>query len=326
MLSSVKSFNGISSGLGVRDQSMWSNFFNSIGNDLKDDESIKTWTEGLLRDPLVKLTLGITNEVTFLGKTTLFAGTALAKKLATPITYPLSKIIKKQKFVLTECPFQPSKTIESEASDIVLRKLNFIESSLLSFKNLHNSLTISTNPIIRTTYNTLQTLASIPVKYFTEPSKDQLVLMAIQAYYPDFNIADFTKWAEKSFLPVFIQRYLRGNITQLQDIATQKIIKERKLAILDLIEQRLLIRSKLLDITDIDVLGYDFGEKRPSVLFRCSCDHTYEIRTLRNQIYAGGPQTIHHTDFMVALSVDASGDKPRWIATEVSVGGSKSRI
>ena len=326
MLTTYKNFGGVFTPFGARNESMWSNFFNSIGADLKDDHSIQIWTEGLMRDPLVKLTRGIMNEAAFLGKTTLFAGTAIAKTICKPITYPLSKIIKKPKYVLTECPFEVAKVYDTQDSALVLRKLNLLESSMLSLKNIHNMLTISSSPAIRTTYNTLHTLVSIPIKYFTEPSKEQLVLMSIQAYFPSFNIADFIKWAKSSFLPVFIQRFLRGNITDLQEMASQKIVKERRLAILDLIEQRLIIRSRLLDITDVDVVGYDFGDQKPSILLRCSCDHTYEIRTLKNQLFAGGPQSIQHTDFLIAISVDSSGEKPKWMVTEVSAGDSKNRI
>ena len=313
--------------LGVRYESVWSNFFSSIENDLKDDKTNQIWFEGLQRDPLVKLTAGIVNEALFYGKTAINAGTAIAKTAALPITYPLSKIIKKQDFKLTKCPFPPAKTDDvSAGTELMLKKLNIFEKIALKLKNTQNSLSISKNPLTRAVYSAAEVAVSVPVKYFTEPSQEQLVVMAIQGYYPTFNIAEFTNWIKSSFLPVLIERYLRGNVTLLEEVASQKIVKERRLAILEFLNNRLIIRSRLLDITEVNVLGYDFGNRMPSVLVKCGCDHTNEVKTMRNKPYLGGPDEIQHTDFMVALSVDASGEEPRWIATEITATGAMNRI
>lgn len=326
MISTFSQHGGFS---GVRYASVFTNFMDNIGRNLSENQEVTTWMNGLKNDPLVKLTAGVVEEAAFYGKTALNAGTAITKVAVWPITYPLSFIIKKNPYTLVPCPFpaaQVSFEVESKG-DLVLRKQNLIEKFIYKLKNVKNAASVSKNAFIRVPFQALANASSVVVSKLTQPSKEQLVQMSIQMYYPTFTISEFKQWIEKSFLPVLLERYLRGNIKQLEELTSQQVAKERQLAVVQFLSNRLIIRTKLLSITDVDIMGFDFTNRMPSILVRCSADHTNEVITMNSgTIVEGGPQDICHTDFLVVLTIDASKDTPRWIASELRPDSTSNRI
>lgn len=325
MLSSFASKGGFS---GVRNASVFTNFADNIGRNLTENQEVATWLNGLLNDPLVKLTTNVFEEISFYGKTALNAGTAITKLAISPITYPLSFIIQKKPYVLTPCPFSTSKvSFEVETKgEVVPRQQNIIDKIIYKMKNVKNAASVSKNAFVRVPFQAAANASQVIISKLTQPSTEQLVQMSIQMYFPDFTIAEFKNWIEKSFLPVLLERYLRGNIKQLEEITTQQVAKERQMAVVQFLSNRLIIRTKLLSITDVDIMGFDFTNRMPSILVKCSADHTNEVITMNGVLVEGGPQDICHTDFLVVLTIDSLREEPRWVASELRPNSTGNRI
>jgi len=312
---------------GSRCESMFTFLGDSLFRDLQEDNDVKLWMKSIESSLIVKTTSAVLSEADFYGKTALNVGAYFVQKSLLPITFPLSKVIKNTEKKLKPCPFPPAKGLfHGGKGDLAFKKLSIFEKASLGMTNLKNKLTYSKSKVLRNSLEAMYTLGSLPFKFLSEPSKEQLVQMAIQMYFPTYNTAEFRTWVSESFLPVLLERYLKGNITKLAEVASPQIVKQRQMAIADYVISKVIIRSRLLSVADVEIVDFEFIQRSPVVLVKCSADFTHEMRNQKNEVIEGGEQQIQHCEYVVAISINADGPVPVWKANEIHAGSSNTRI
>jgi hypothetical protein len=167
---------------------------------------------------------------------------------------------------------------------------------------------------------------SIPLRLVSEPSREQLVVSAIQQHFPDFNLLDFTKWMEKSFFPFFLTQAIACRPSGLVEVADAGVIKDRELYIATVVQGGAIVHSKFLSVYDVEVMDYEFKGTFPVVSVKGVADHTEDIRTDNGKQISGGPECIYATEFLLAMTVMVVGDEPVWKAIEFHQGSVCKRI
>lgn len=312
---------------GMRSISMFEVLSETLVQDLSNDKDVQTWMEALKADPLVKTGTAVTKEASFYLKTILRTSTAILNTAMLPITYPLSKLLPARRHELTPCPFESRKDVViSGAGDIAIRRQNIIEKMLLGLKNAGNRMSVSKYGAIRGAHRAALALISTPLTLLAEPSKENLVLMAIQRYFPSFTTAEFATWLEESFLPFLLTAYIGGRTNDLKQVAGATVVQERTQAVSEYVLSGMRVMSRFLSVSDVSILDFDFSNHMPLLSVRCYADHTEEVVTKSGVTVMGSPEDVKRSEFVVALKIDNSGSEPVWKAHELHVGTQMNRI
>jgi hypothetical protein len=299
----------------------------SLPQALAEDKELQEWKNELYTDPLVRLASPVLHETDHIFRTLLRTSSSVMKFALSPICYPLSKVLKPTEFTLTPCPFPTSRDLQiSGDGAIAIKSLNFLDRTRLHFKNLASSLASSRSPILRNGYRVAGAIISVPLYLLLEPSKESLVILAIQRYFPTFNVGEFADWLESSFLPFFIDSHLRGATSTLKLVANAAVVQERQLQIADVIISGCSYRSRLFSVSDVDVLEFDFKGHLPVLNVKCCADHSEEIRSQTGEIAQGGPEDIRRTEYMVEIGINTTGNHPEWKVNDVHIGTQTTRI
>lgn len=313
--------------IGCRSISMFDALGDSLMQDLASDKDVATWLNALKSDPLVVAGTAIVNETNFYFRTILRASTSILSTIALPVTYPLSKFVKPVEFELVPCPFHTKKDVVlSGNGDMVIRRQNIIDRCLDGFKNLGNSLSISRNRLLRGAYRVGSTIVSYPLTVLAEPSKESLVMMSIQRYFPDFSVPRFSEWLEESFLPFLISSYIRGRTSDMKLVAGPTVVQERQMAVSELVLSGMTIKSRLFSVSDVEVSDFDFATHLPVISVRCFADHSEHIVNMKGETVVGSAEDVKRTEFLIAVRIDNTGPEPVWKAHELHVGSQMNRI
>lgn len=311
---------------GVRQISIYEIIMDSLPKNLTEDKEVTDWVNSLKADPMVKIISCTTKELNHYLRTTLSVTSSLVNTALYPITKPVSKIVKDKKITLEQCPFQVANNLNiSGNGELCRRKLGFFDNFRLSIKNLMNSSVLSNNVVLRKTFALSEKVLNIPIGILSEPSKENMVMFAIQKYYPDFNIGKFTKWLEDNFLPCFMSDYIKGSLS-LKNEAEVNIVQERQMQIANYVSSRMIVKSKLLSVYDVDVMNFDFKGGNPMVQVKCSADYIEHITDRNHKTVIGAPDNILKIDVLVSLTINNSGNAPVWKANEISIGSQCTRI
>lgn len=299
----------------------------SIAQSLQEDRDVQIWLNAFKRDPVVRLTSGVLNESQFYLRTALTTSSAILSAALYPITKPLSYFVKPNVYSLTPCPFPAAQKLKiSGRGDIAIKKLGIIDRTQLFFDNVANSIAVSRNPLIKYTWSGIKTVITFPLRIVSEPSKESLVLTTVRQYFPSFETAKFVKWMEESFLPVFMERYIKGFTLSLKEVAMINLVQERQMSIADIVMNRLTIRSKLLQVYGVEVLEFDFKARNPIIIMKFYADQVEHMINQEGQTVIGGPQNVVMNEYMVSMTIDDEGDHPVWKAQELHSGLSARRI
>jgi hypothetical protein len=312
---------------GHRRVSAFEVFLDSFGQDWERSEEVQGWMTRLREDPLVRVGEAVAGEARHLLRTTVSATSVLAHTALLPITYPLSKFVKPVSLDLTPCPFTATRSpVAVGAGEIQSKRLNFWERSQQRLKNIGYSVALSRSPVLRAGYALVSALASIPLHLMSEPSREMLVIMAIQRHFPDFNVSQFAGWLERSFLPHLLSHWIAGRASSLRDVAEASVIQERQLQVSDYVSSGLIIHSRMLSVYDVEVIDFDFKGHTPMISVSCLVDHTEDIRSRAGNQRIGGPEEIFASEFLVAVTVADVGDEPVWKANELRASSPRTRI
>jgi hypothetical protein len=312
---------------GTRHMSMFEIIADSLPQNLAEDKELNEWFDELRRDPFVRLGTPIVAETQHLFRTALRTSTSLLTFALSPILYPLSKYLTLSKPTLAPCPFPTNRDFQiSGRGEIAITHLNLLDRARQHFRNLANSIASSRSPILRHGYKIAGAIITVPLHFLLEPSKESLVITAIQRYFPTFNVADFVNWMEFGFLPFFMDSYLRGSKADTTILAMPNIVQERQLQIADLVLKDCTLRSRLLSISDVEVMDFDFKGHMPVLVVKFAADHTEEVRAGNGEILSGGPEEIRRTEIIAEVGVHTAGSVPVWKVAEFHQGVSNSRI
>jgi predicted lipid-binding transport protein (Tim44 family) len=150
--------------------------------------------------------------------------------------------------------------------------------------------------------------------------------MAIQRHFPDFNVAEFAGWLERSFLPHLLSSWIAGQASRLRDVAEANVIQERQLQVSEYVSSGLIIHSRILSVYNVEVMDFDFKGHRPTISVSCMVDHTEDVRSRGGNQRIGGPEEIFASEFLVAVTVAEVGNEPVWKANELRAGNPRTRI
>lgn len=312
---------------GMRSVSMFDVLSESLVQDLSSDKDVQTWMNALKADPVVATGTAVAKETSFYLKTILRTSTSLLNTALLPITYPLSKVIPKPKVELKPCPFEARKDVViSGTGAIAFRRQNIVEKMLQSFKNAGNAMSVSKFGAIRGAHKIALALFSAPLTVLSEPSKETLVMMSIQRYFPDFNTAEFTTWLKDSFLPFLLTSYIGGRTNDLKMVAGATVVQERTLAVSEYVLSGMRVMSRFLSVSDVEIVDFDFSNHMPIISVRCHADHTEEVVTKSGVTIMGSGEDVKRSEFVIALKIDNSGSEPLWKAHELHIGTQMNRI
>jgi len=160
----------------------------------------------------------------------------------------------------------------------------------------------------------------------TGRSRESFVVLAIRRHFPGFQTRPFVRWLEASFLPVLLSAWVRGYAEDLRAVADAGVVWERQQAIGEQVVSGLRVRSRLLTVSDVEVVEFDFAAQVPLVSLRCFADYIEDVRTEDGAIVTGGPEAIRRTEFFVAVTVDTTGPEPVWKTSQLRVGARMRRI
>lgn len=313
--------------VGQRYLSMFEALVESFPQDLANDRDVNIWLTALKNDPLVLAGTAVANEANFYFRTLLRVSSSLIGTVTLPITYPLSKILKPVEFKLTPCPFVTKKDVVlAGTGDMVIRRQNIIDRCLDRVTNIGNAMSISKNPLLRGAYRVGSTVISYPLTLLSEPSKESLVMMSIQRYFPDFSVPRFQTWLEESFLPFLLSSYIRGRTSDMKLVAGATVVQERQMAVSELVLSGMTIKSRLFSVSDVEVSDFDFATHLPVISVRCFADHSEHIVNMRGETVVGCAEDVKRTEFLVAVRIDNTGPEPVWKAHELHVGSQMNRI
>lgn len=311
---------------GIRQISIYEILLESLPKNLSEDKEVVDWVNSLKSDPLIKVASFTSNEINHYIRTSLAVASSLASTALYPITYPFSKVIPNKKITLKPCPFRPGNSLNiSGKGDVGPANLNIYDKFKLFMKNVSNSASVSKNGAVRSAFGMTEKLLSLPFKLLTEPSKESMVISAIQRYYPDFNIGEFSKWLEDNYLPCFLSDYIKGSLG-LKNEAEANIVQERQIQIADYVSSGMIVKSKLLSVYDVDVLNFDFKGGNPLVQVKCSADYVEHITDRNHKTVIGAPDNILKIDVLISLTINKNGNEPTWKANEISIGAQSTRI
>ena len=308
---------------------MWDTLIPDIGHALAEDKNVTSWITALRRDPFVKIGTFAINELNFHTSTIIKAGSSVISTALTPFTYPLSKFVQTSKPKLIPLPFKvASKIRDNSRGELIAYKGNLFDKAQNALSDISSSLVSSKIPGVSKIYRAAASLISYPIHKLSEPSQEELVLMAIRMSFPDFQIGPFSNWLEKSFLPTLLSRYIRANAMLLSELCETQVITERSMTIMDYTSAGLLIMSRFLSLHDTEIIEYGFAGRSPSLTLRCSCDHTHDIRTSQNHIIViGGPSEIVKTEYIIVIKLTKDRkDQPCWKVSEFHEGKTTPRI
>lgn len=150
--------------------------------------------------------------------------------------------------------------------------------------------------------------------------------MTIQNYFPLFHFSSFNNWLQSDFLPYLLSAFLKGDSFKLKRVAQSQIVYERQLIIADIVNKGQRVKSKLIDVNDIEILEMKFSNLVPAIDVRCFADYTEFITDSKGQIVEGHENEIKRSEFMIVMSLDTEGDSPVWKAKEFRIGLTNSRI
>lgn len=313
---------------GARSASMFEALGETLGQNLSEDSDVQKWVLAFKGDPTVRLLNATTEGAQFYFSTALQMTNSIFNFATRPITIPLSKILKEPEIKLTPCPFPPAKITKMKGSgELAIRQNTPFDNAMLNLKNLSYKAELSKNFLLRFLYKVGSLVCSLPSRLsLTSPSKECLVLMAIQQYFPSYNEATFAKWLENSFLPCMTHYYIRGMTRSLQTVAETSIVQERQMQVADYVISGYLIRSRLLSIYDVEIVDYDFKGHHPIITVRYSADHTEHVVTKKGVTVMGGPQCVKKSMFLALITISETGAEPAWKATEIHIGQVSDRI
>lgn len=313
---------------GARSASMFEMLGETLGQNMSEDPDVQKWVIGLKRDPSIKLINATVDGAEFYFSTALKMTNSIFNFVSLPITIPLSRVLKEKDFKLIPCPFPPARITKMKgAGELAIRQNSVYENAIQNIKNLSYKAELSQNFLLRFLYKIGNFVFTIPSRLsLTEPTKECLVLMAIQRYFPSYNEAKFLKWLESSFLPCMTNYYIRGMTKSLQTVAETSIVQERQMQVADYVISGFLIKSRLLSIYDIEIVDYDFKGHHPVVTVRYSADHIEHVVNRKGVTVMGGPQCIKKSMFLALITINETGTEPVWKATEIHVGAISDRI
>ena len=313
--------------VGLRSLSMFEALVESFPQDLASDKDVNIWLTALKNDPVVLAGTAVASEANFYFRTLLRVSSSLIGTVTLPITYPLSKILKPVEFALTPCPFITKKDVVlAGTGDMVVRRQNIIDRCIDSFTNIGNAMSISRSRLVRSAYRIGSTVISYPLTLLAEPSKESLVMMSIQRYFPDFSVPRFSAWLEESFLPFLISSYVRGRTSDMKLVAGPTVVQERQMAVSELVLAGMTIKSRLFSVSDVEVSDFDFATHLPVISVRCYADHSEHIVNMKGETVVGSAEDVKRTEFLVAVRIDNTGPEPVWKAHELHVGAQMNRI
>lgn len=313
---------------GVRKLSMFEVLQTNLPQDFENDVGVQKWMSEIKSDPLIKLSSSIAKHSNNVIRKTLSGVDRAANISLLPITYPMSKVLPKTKIELSECPFRAQKPISiSGRGDLIIRKNNFFENLQLKFKNLSYSIETSKFFIIRNGFKFARFVLLLPFRFrFANFSKEYYVLTTIDRYFPTFNGPDFCTWMEDSFFPVLLSYYISGKTNQMKDIADYGIIQERQVRIASEIINGHFIKSRLLSVSNVSIIDFDFKNNLPALSVKCSVDFIEHITDKSGKNIIGSPDNIKHSDVLVQMIINTEGSLPKWKAYEIRFSSVNDRI
>lgn len=313
---------------GVRKLSMFEVLQTNLPQDFGNDAGVQKWIGEIKNDPLIKLSSSIANHSNRVIRKTLSGIDRVANFSLLPITYPVSKILPKTKFELSECPFRAEKPVSILGrGDLIIRQNNFFENLQLKFKNVANSLETSKIFIVRTGFKLTRFILLLPLRFrFANFSKEYYVLTTIDRYFPAFNGPDFCTWMEDSFLPVLLSYYISGKTTQMKEIADYGIAQERQVRIASEIISGHFIKSRLLSVSNVSIIDFEFKNNLPALSVKCSIDYIENIVDKDGKNVVGSPDNIKRSDVLVQMIINTEGSLPKWKAYEIRFASVSDRI
>lgn len=313
---------------GVRKLSMFEALQTNLPQDFGNDPGVQKWIGEIKNDPLIKLSSSIAKHSHRVIRKTLYGIDRVANVSLLPITYPVSKILPKTKFELTECPFRAEKPISILGrGDLVVRQNNFLENFQLKCKNVANSLETSRFFILRNGFKFARFVLLLPFRFrFANFSKEYYVLTTIDRYFPTFNGPDFCTWMEDSFLPVLLSYYISGKTNKMKEIADYGIAQERQVRIASEIISGHFIKSRLLSVSNVSIIDFEFKNNIPALSIKCSIDYIEHITDKNGKDVVGSPDNIKRSDVLVQMIINTEESIPKWKAYEIRFASVNNRI
>ena len=302
---------------------------NTFEENLKNDSDVQIWAKAIKSDPIIQITSKIAKRTNSAIYFALLSAEQAANAALFPITYPLSKITRKREFRLTKCPFPASPPVTiSGSGDMILRKNNIFEKIQLSLKNIQNDFESSPSFILRNGYKLTKFVVTLPFKLrIADASKENIALSLIDHYFPTFQAPVFCEWMEKSFLPVALSYYLTGRTTQMKEVADHGIVQERQVQVANIIIQGHLIKSRVLDVSNVSIIDYDFRNNLPTISLKCSVDYVDHIVDKTGKTVSGAPDNIKRSDVYVQMIINTTESTlPKWKAYEIRFANAYNRI
>lgn len=306
---------------------MFSIFIENIGAGLSDDKDVNIWLNALKNDPPVKLASNILSELDYYGKTALVVATSVSRLATAPVTSVLRGFFKPEKVKLTDCPFEPRKAGEiSQKGHLIPSRLTLSDRCKVLMDDISFRSKYSRHWFTRLPFKIIHCVLSIP-SYLKFGTQDAEVIKAIQEYYPSFNDIDFGEWLENSFLPFFVDNYIKLNIFELQRVASPSIVKEIQLSLEEKVKMDRFINGRVLNIEKLEFEGFKFEKKRPVIFIRFIANFVREERSHKKDVtISGDPQNVISTTFLASIGIDDSGDTPRFVILEAQSFGEVGRI
>lgn len=313
---------------GVRKLSMFEALHSNLPQDFANDAGVQKWMIEIKNDPFIKLTSTIFKHSNRAIRKTLYGVDRIANYSLLPFTYPISKVLPKPKLELEKCPFRPEKSISiSGHGDLIIRHNNFFEQLQLQCKNIGASLETSKLFPVRIGYKFARFVLLLPFHFNLKNfSKEHYVLTNIDRYFPTFNGPDFCTWMEDSFLPVLLTYYISGKTAQMKEIADYGIVQERQVQVASEIANGNFIKSRLLSVSNVSIIDYEFKNNLPALSIKCSIDYIEYIVDKNGKAVVGFPDNIKRSDVLVQMIINTEESLPKWKAYEIRYSSVSSRI
>lgn len=313
--------------IGTRNLSIFAILGSNLSQDLANDQGVQYYLTSLKRDPIVKFSSRLITNTNIIFLKSLSGLDRAVNFSLLPITYPLSRIMKKKEVKLKECPFKPQNPITITGKGyLVLRKNNYFDQFRLSLRNFGYRLELSPNPFLRNGYQCLKFVLLTPLTiHLLTYSKERSVLTAIDKYFPTFNGPDFCEWMKKSFLPVLLSAYISGHTSKMKCISDYGILQERQVQVSQEISRNHFIKSRLLSISNVGICDYDFKNGMPILSVKCDADLIQHIVNENGDDVDGNKENIKRAKMVVQMIINTD-ELPEWKAYEIRYASIDDRI
>lgn len=121
---------------------------------------------------------------------------------------------------------------------------------------------------------------------------------------PDFDKLAFEKLCRQDIIPHVLEAIIRGNLEILEDWCHEAAFNQLAVPIKQALDLKLRFDSKVLDITDVDIVAAKLMEQGPVLVITFSAQQIMVLRDLKNSIVEGDPSKLLRVTYVWALCRD----------------------